>query len=526
MYNRNSRLGTKWLSAILMILCLTLLVSKGVYAQGYGLGDIPLDPETYKKHLKVWPKDMAVEILTGAYDARNEGIVTPAKNQGSCGSCWAFANVGAIESHLLKAGFFNSIDLSEQQLVSCDLTSSGCCGGYGSAATYWETSGPIYESCFGYAESGTACPEAERTVECSALDSCEQISFRVQEGSWHTVEQTVTDFKTSLFTEAPGYWRFDVYSDFYTFWNNGNPGDVYTQQFGTIQGGHAVLLIGWDDTKGAYLCKNSWGDDGPNNDGTFWIAYSEHTKDLNFGMYNFSVTPLTCSDSSECDDEIYCNGAETCVGGICQAGTPPDCSDDGRFCNGSEICDELNQICGHTGNPCTAPTVCIEETDQCELPSCGNTICDEGENCNNCPEDCISGAGGGTPEACWKYDGICHPVKEDTDCADCAASYCCGDGVCEGDETIGNCAVDCGCTDDLDCNDGEDCTDDTCDTSTKQCINDWPGCNYDLSDGCCGPDCTPNDDFDCAACQPKGSVCSSNIECCSNKCHPQKGVCL
>ena len=69
------------------------------------LGDIPLPPEAYRKFLKVRPADelqALAEALPATYDARNEGIVTPAKNQGSCGSCWAFATVGAMESHLLK----------------------------------------------------------------------------------------------------------------------------------------------------------------------------------------------------------------------------------------------------------------------------------------------------------------------------------------------------------------------------------------------------------------------------------------
>ncbi len=41
--------------------------------------------------------------------------------------------------------------------------------------------------------------------------------------------------------------------------------------------GHMVTLIGWDDTKQAWLCKNSWGStSGPHKDGTFWISYKSH----------------------------------------------------------------------------------------------------------------------------------------------------------------------------------------------------------------------------------------------------------
>jgi len=54
-----------------------------------------------------------------------------------------------------------------------------------------------------------------------------------------------------------------------------------------------VLIIGWNDTEDAYLCKNSWGaTGGPNNDGTFWIAYSGHAHNLYFGMVNFDLASL------------------------------------------------------------------------------------------------------------------------------------------------------------------------------------------------------------------------------------------
>jgi len=282
------RVEAKWLVGILMVLFLAFGLGQMGAAAEYGLGDIPLDPETYQRYLQIWP-DEATEALPASYDARDDGIVTPAKNQGSCGSCWAFASVGAFESHLLKQFGFGPTDLSEQQQVSCNLSMSGCCGGSSSSPRYWETEGPIYEACFPYAESGTSCP-TQRTVACSAASGCTQLSTRVT--NWHTVSATAAQFKTSLYNDGPSYWRFNVYSDFNTFWNSGSPGDVYVSKSGySFLGGHAVLLIGWNDAKGAYLCKNSWGtNNGPNGDGTFWIAYSGHYYSLGFGMSNFNLT--------------------------------------------------------------------------------------------------------------------------------------------------------------------------------------------------------------------------------------------
>ncbi len=101
--------------------------------------------------------------------------------------------------------------------------------------------------------------------------------------------------KGSLVQHGPCYFRYDAYDDFHTFWNTASPGQVYRQKSGNEPGGHAVLIIGWSDTKKAWLLKNSWGEaGGPNNDGTFWMAYDGHKNDLRFQMFN--ITSLQKTD--------------------------------------------------------------------------------------------------------------------------------------------------------------------------------------------------------------------------------------
>ena len=139
--------------------------------------------------------------------------------------------------------------------------------------------GPLPESIFPYtASDATPCynPSARR------------MPYRV--GNWHTLPQTIEAFKASLYEDGPSYWRYDVHADFSAFWNNAAPGAVYQwNRTSGFEGGHAVLLIGWDDTKQALLLKNSWGEkDGPNGNGTFWISYAD-LANLGFAMANFDL---------------------------------------------------------------------------------------------------------------------------------------------------------------------------------------------------------------------------------------------
>jgi len=98
-----------------------------------------------------------------------------------------------------------------------------------------------------------------------------------------------------------------------------------------------------------------------------------------------------CTVNADCDDDLFCNGAETCLDNVCQAGTPPDCDDgvdctvdscnedtdacdntpddgecdDGLFCNGAETCDAILD-CVAGVEPCDDPLDCDEDNDQCD----------------------------------------------------------------------------------------------------------------------------------------------------------------
>ena len=68
-------------------------------------------------------------MLADSMDWRAKGAVNPVKNQGRCGSCWAFGATATVEAeHFIKAG--KLLSLSEQELVSCVKGCYGCQGGW------------------------------------------------------------------------------------------------------------------------------------------------------------------------------------------------------------------------------------------------------------------------------------------------------------------------------------------------------------------------------------------------------------
>ena len=295
------------------ILCLVVVVLLAGYSVAsaqttrHPLGDLG-KPADYDQTLKSFGKlqtagsdaaASATATLPSTFSWKAQNKVTVPKNQGSCGSCWAFASVGVFESKLLMASA-GTFDLSEQQQVSCNFDQSGCDGGSSDALRFWEWNGPLTETCTGYPSYyWTQNNPTQNLPPCSDFDTCQALAWRTKNfadsgSAYYTVDTAdIEQMKLSLQTDGPAYFRFDVYDDFYTFWDSGTAGSVYTQvknASNIIVGGHAVLLIGWDDTKQAWLLKNSWGaTSGPNGDGTFYMAYTGHGDSLNIGMANVDI---------------------------------------------------------------------------------------------------------------------------------------------------------------------------------------------------------------------------------------------
>jgi C1A family cysteine protease len=198
-----------------------------------------------------------------SFDWRDSGVVTPVKNQGSCGACYAFASIGNIESWMAIEGE-GIFDFSENNAKECNYAASSCSGSnYYDMANFFSTYGTVLEACDPYVAADVSCNS-----------SCAYIKTLLGWGVISSDYVPVTaDLKNYIQLHGPVYstlyagdsndptWsdEYDAYDGSYVLF--------YETELSspTRTPNHAVLIIGWDDTAshaggtGGWIVKNSWG---------------------------------------------------------------------------------------------------------------------------------------------------------------------------------------------------------------------------------------------------------------------------
>ena len=221
------------------------------------MGYRPADRDQWLSHASGTLEPLPLRDLPSAWDWRALGGTTGAKNQGGCGSCWAFAAVSALES-IFKIENGYQQRFSEQQCLSCNTLDYGCDGGNMVGCYFlWMGFGAIDQTCMPYQASDTApCTQEE----------CE-VKGRIT--GYTMVGASEELLKTAVMQQPIPVVLHAANSLFYYHGGCYENGPNYDPN-------HAVLLCGWDDAAcggyGAWLIKNSWGTSWGES-GFGWIKY-------------------------------------------------------------------------------------------------------------------------------------------------------------------------------------------------------------------------------------------------------------
>ncbi len=308
---------------------------------GHGTGFIP--PRMELPHLtgqtmpETFLADGAPIELPMSFDWRTKGKVTSVKNQGVCGSCYAFAAIANIESEILidGAAMLPDPDYSENNAKECNWRElndfinrfgdpvGGCDGGnYRMLASLFSQTGIVAEACDPYV-AGDSEP-----CDCSCPYEKTLLDWRIISGG--SVADT-TLLKNYIYQQAsPVYVSIFAGSDYDPAWKAefGLYDGSYTLYYPSCPYGtnHAVLIVGWDDSlvhdggTGGWIVKNSWGtswggDCGYGSEGGYFtIAY---------GSANIGRSASYMAEWQDYDEH----------GGILYY--DDDCADDGAWRSGS-----------------------------------------------------------------------------------------------------------------------------------------------------------------------------------------------
>ncbi len=233
----------------------------------------------------------AAVSLPSHLDWRNNGgnYVTAVRDQGNCGSCWAFATTAALESTILRASAMPGLDLnlSEQVMVSCSGAGDCEMGGYvDQASSFIQSTGLPLDAYYGYLATDGNCSDA-----CSSWRASPP--YRISNWSYvATTSPSVSGLKNALYSSGPLVTTFKVYQDFFSY-----VGGIYSYTWGGYLGGHAVLIVGYDDPGQYFIVKNSWAADW-GEQGYFRIAYSQLSNAVNFGYYTIAFSGISAPKQS------------------------------------------------------------------------------------------------------------------------------------------------------------------------------------------------------------------------------------
>lgn len=227
-----------------------LLGSVFAYSNNKCLNLRDLDEEgtnckSFEAVLSAPENEHVLNLLPESVDWREENVVTPVKNQESCGSCWTFSSTGAMEgAYAVYSGKLESF--SEQQLLDCVKKDFGCQGGEMIDAFEYVSQNPVcteqqdpYKARDGYCKT---CDSPVEFSGCEIIEQNNQLALKEAVAMYGPVS-------VGIQADQPVF-------------RNYKGGIIQDESCGTDVD-HGVLVVGYGEDNGIkyWLVKNSWGED-------------------------------------------------------------------------------------------------------------------------------------------------------------------------------------------------------------------------------------------------------------------------
>lgn len=186
------------------------------------------------------------DVLPESVDWRTKGAVAPVKDQGNCGSCWAFSTIGSVEGvNQIVTG--NLTTLSEQELVDCDTSyNEGCNGGDMDYAFAFivKNGGIDTEADYPYTAKDGKCDSTRKNAKVVSIDGYEDVPVNDES----SLQKAAANQPITVAIEGGGR-DFQLYES-----------GVFTGSCGTSLD-HGVVVVGYgtEDGKDYWIVRNSWG---------------------------------------------------------------------------------------------------------------------------------------------------------------------------------------------------------------------------------------------------------------------------